>query len=248
MKSDFFIKNFYDKGFVVAKKVFSKKEIQSIFSQINSIKEKSIKLKNPNMHFTSDNKLNTIHDINKYVKSGPMINISKSKKILNIVENILGEKAKVRNIEFFLKPKKSGMPSPFHQDNYYWNIINAEAVNVWIACSKVSKKNGGICYLRGSHKLGTIKHEISNMKGSSQKINKEIMKQLNFKKIFPKVNPGDCLIHHPEVIHGSFKNNSNTDRIGFVVSYAASNHKIDKLNLKNYKNKMFKNLKKIYKK
>ena len=101
MKSDVFIKNFYDKGFVVAKKVFSKKEIQSIFSQINSIKKKSIKLKNPNMHFTSDNKLNTIHDINKYVKSGPMINLSKSKKMLNIVENILGEKAKVRNIEFF---------------------------------------------------------------------------------------------------------------------------------------------------
>ena len=107
MKSDFFIKNFYDKGFVVAKKVFSKKEIQSIFSQINSIKKKSIKVKNPNMHFTSDNKLNTIHDINKYVKSGPMINLSKSKKMLNIVENILGEKAKVRNIEFFLKPKKN---------------------------------------------------------------------------------------------------------------------------------------------
>ena len=39
MKSDFFIKNFYDKGFVVAKKVFSKKEIHSIFSQINSIKK-----------------------------------------------------------------------------------------------------------------------------------------------------------------------------------------------------------------
>ena len=35
------------------------------------------------MHFTSDNKLNTVHDINKYVKSGPMINISKSKKNFN---------------------------------------------------------------------------------------------------------------------------------------------------------------------
>ena len=49
MKSDLFIKNFYDKGFVVAKKFFQKKKIQSIFSQINSIKKKSIKVKNPNM-------------------------------------------------------------------------------------------------------------------------------------------------------------------------------------------------------
>ena len=31
------------------------------------------------------------------------------------------------------------------------------------------KKNGGLCYLDGSHVLGTINHEMSFMKGSSQK-------------------------------------------------------------------------------
>ena len=36
------------------------------------------------------------------------------------------------------------MPSPFHQDNYYWNIKEAKAANVWIALSKSSKKNGGL--------------------------------------------------------------------------------------------------------
>ena len=44
-----------------------------------------------------------------------------------------------------------------------------------------------------------------------------------------------------------YKNNSNLDRVGFVVSYASINHKIDKQKLKNYKSKMILNLKKIYK-
>ena len=93
------------------------------------------------MHFMSDNRLNTIHDINKYIKKGPMINVKKDKRILKIVEKfILGEKTKVRNIEFFLKPRKTGMRSPFHQDNFYWNISNKKALNVWIACSKPVKK------------------------------------------------------------------------------------------------------------
>ena len=248
MKKSETIETFNKLGFVVVKNVLSNSQIQKLLIDLEDVKKKAEKKHNQFFHKTADNKFNTIHNIQKFHKKGKIIELANNKKIKKLCEALIGKKTKVRNIEFFLKPKKSGMPSPFHQDNYYWNIINAEAVNVWIACSKVSKKNGGICYLRGSHKLGTIKHEISNMKGSSQKINKEIMKQLNFKKICPKVNPGDCLIHHPEVIHGSFKNNSNTDRIGFVVSYAASNHKIDKLNLKNYKNKMFKNLKKIYKK
>ena len=40
MKSDFIIKNFYDKGFVVAKKVFSKKEIHSMISLcINNLED-----------------------------------------------------------------------------------------------------------------------------------------------------------------------------------------------------------------
>ena len=47
------------------------------------------------------------------------------------------------NIEFFLKPQKNKMITPFHQDNYFWNVIDANAINIWIACSEASKKNGG---------------------------------------------------------------------------------------------------------
>ena len=241
MKSDLFIKNFYDKGFVVAKKVFSKKEIQSIFSQINSIKKKSIKVKNPNMHFTSDNKLNTIHDINKYVKSGPMINLSKSKKMLNIVENILGEKAKVRNIEFFLKPKKTGMRAPLHQDNYYWNIKNKKALNAWIACSKANFKNGGVYYYSGTHKGGLKKHILSKEPGSSQKIPQKYVNK-KIKKTYPNLEPGDCIFHHCEIIHGSKRNNSNLDRIGLVISYKGNSAVIDRKKLKSYRKKVIKNL------
>jgi ectoine hydroxylase-related dioxygenase (phytanoyl-CoA dioxygenase family) len=97
-----------------------------------------------------------------------------------------------------------------------------------------------------SHKLGTINHVTSYTKGSSQKIPDNIMKSLNFKKIFPNINPGDCLIHHPEVIHGSSYNKSNYDRIGFVVSFAASNSKIYIDKMREYKEKLKDNLAKIY--
>lgn len=247
MKNINIYKAFKTNGFVVIKNVLKKNNINNLMIDLEKVKKKVVKKHNQFFHKTHDNKFNTIHNIQRYHKKGDIIELAKSKKIQNICKTLIGKKTKVRNIEFFLKPKKSGMPSPFHQDNYYWNIINAEAVNVWIACSKVSKKNGGICYLKGSHKLGLIKHQLSKMKGSSQMINNDIIKNLKFKKIFPKLNPGDCLIHHPEVIHGSLKNNSNTDRVGFVVSYASIFHKIDKQKLKNYKHKMMINLKKIYK-
>jgi hypothetical protein len=67
----------------------------------------------------------------------------------------------------------------------------------------------GWCYLEKSQKLGTVNHTISYMKGSSQKIPDDTIKALKFKRIFPKLLPGDCLIHHPEIIHGSYYNKSN---------------------------------------
>ena len=78
----------------------------------------------------------------------------------------------------------------------------------------------------GSQKLGTINHQLSYMKGSSQKIADDVINNLNFKKIFPNLNIGDCVIHHPEIIHGSKTNLSSNDRIGVAISYASKKSKI----------------------
>jgi len=242
-----YIHNFNNDGYIKISRLIDKKLVNQLFKEIELVKKKVIKKKNLKFHHkTLDGKFNTIHNINEFYKSGKLIDLSKSKKILNIIRNILKDDPKLRNLEFFLKPAKTGMPSPPHQDNYYWNIKNAKALNVWIALTGSNKNNGGIGYLKGSHKLGTINHEISFMKGSSQKIPEKIMKNLSFKIVHPKLNAGDCLIHHPEVIHFSKKNSSTYNRIGVVLSYRAKNSKIDLNKLKNYKENLKFNLRKLY--
>ena len=47
-----------------------------------------------------------------------------------------------------------------------------------------------------SIKVGLINHELSYQAGSSQKIPDKTLKNLNYKKIFPTLKPGDCIIHH----------------------------------------------------
>jgi len=239
--------NFSQKGFVVVKKIFNKNDINKVLTDLENVKNKVQKTKdNKNFHKTKDGKFNTIHNINIFHKKGDIINITKNPKLKKIVKYLIEDKVKLRNIEFFLKPKKSGMKSPFHQDNFYWNIKMAKAVNVWIACSKSSKINGGLCYYESSNKLGTIKHEISFMKGSSQKIPDKVLKNLNFKKKFPTLNIGDCLIHHPEVIHGSFPNKSKFNRVGLVISYKGLNSTIDNERYKAHKKNLNKSLNSLY--
>ena len=245
--SNILTNSFNKKGFVVIKKLFGRSEINKILSDINTVKAKVQNKKNNRFfHKTVDGKINTIHNIQKFYKRGYISKVLKNKKLISIIEKILRNKIRVRNIEFFLKPKKTGMPSPFHQDNFYWNIVNGKALNCWIACSDASRKNGGLAYLVGSHNLGTVKHQISFAKGSSQKIPDEILTKLKFKKEYPTIKAGDCLVHHSEIIHGSKRNASNKDRIGLVISYEAKNRIINKFTNLEYEKNVKKNLKKIY--
>lgn len=242
-------KNFYEKnGFVIIKNLIDKNTIKDVLYEIEDLKIKVKSLKNKKYyHKTHRGKFNSIHNIQEFIKKGKIINITRNSKLKRIVQTLLKKKPKLRNIEFFLKPAYSGLAAPFHQDNFYWNIINSNALNAWLACSTANKKNGGICYLVGSHELGTINHIISYAKGTSQKVPNKVLKQLNFKKIYPNLKMGDCVIHHPEIIHGSCKNKSNKNRIGLAISYASVGYKIDKIKLKKYRDSLKKNLNTIYK-
>ena len=185
--------------------------------------------------------------MDRYLKKENIISkFAKNKNLKDIVSNILNNKVKVRNIELFLKPKKTGMMSPFHQDNYYWNITNNnKALNLWLACTESNKKNGAVMYLKKSHKLGILKHEISYAAGSSQKVPDKVIKKLHLKKITPNLEPGDFIIHHSAVIHGSKKNTSNKSREGLVISFKTIDAKINKRKMLAYRKKVKENLKRI---
>ena len=88
--------------------------------------------------------------------------------------------------ELFAKPAQKGLPSPIHQDNFYWCVKGGNALTVWIALDDVTSANGGIQYYNESQKLGVVKHEPSYAKGSSQKVS-NLEKYNNFKKVCPRL-------------------------------------------------------------
>ena len=245
------IKNkFYADGFVVVKKFFTKSNINSLLKDKEKITQKLLLSKKINektrFHKTKDGKINTIHNIQKFYKKSFALKLSKKNKFKKISEGILNGKTTVRNIEYFLKPKKSGMPAPFHQDNFYWNIEKAKAINVWIACSKSSTKNGGLIYFKKSHKKGIINQSLSYAPGSSQKIDDKKISELRYERVCPSVNPGDIIIHHANIIHGSLANKSNIDRIGCVISFKRKNAKINKKKFERYNKLLKRSINKLY--
>ncbi len=230
-------KNYKDNGVIRINKVFSKIEITNLKRKIDLYAKRGAKiLKGKEINFIED-EVNSIH----LFKDAYFKKFSNQVKILELGKFFLKAKPKIRHFEYFAKPKKIGLPSPMHQDNYYWNLKNPNSFTIWIAIDKATKKNGAVEYLLGSHKR-LYPHIASFAPGSSQKV-KEIEKLKNkFKKKSFNLNPGDCLIHHSQIIHGSQKNTSSYSRKGFTIQVMTSKSKVDKEKFRQYQQSLKKQI------
>ena len=216
-------KNYSKNGWALHKKIFTKKEVNEINSKIDRFLEKNFrKYAGKTINFANKNKNSkSIKDINSFHQlsdSNYIRKKSKDKKIRTITKYLLNSKEKFMASELFAKPAQKGLPSPIHQDNFYWCVKGGNALTVWIALDNVSSVNGGIQYYNESQKLGVVKHEPSFAKGSSQKVS-NLRKYTNFKRVCPRLRAGDALFHHCQIMHGSSSNNSGKRRRGLTFQF-----------------------------
>ena len=221
-------------GFCVINSFLKQVELKSLNKKIKSfIQKKKNTLKGKDINFTKNKNVNTMHDVNKF--ENYFKKFSLKKKNIDLADFFLDSTPEFRKCEIFAKPKKVGMPAPPHQDNYLWAIKNNNGITFWIALDKSNKANGGLYYIKSSHKLGLVKHENSYMLGTSQKIPDKFFKKRSYlKKFVPILKPGDMLIHHCLTIHGSGANKSSKSRLGFTIQYKDKNSKYDEKMLRNY--------------
>ncbi len=233
--------DFYNKkGWVQIKNFVTKNELNLLKKNTYSFLKKNHKNYSAGeVNYVHDKKrfkeINSFHklDDNKKIKHLGK-KICKSKLIKKLLNNSLGE---LRASEFFAKPARIGLYAPIHQDNYYWNVKNNNALTIWIALNKSGRKNGGVYYFDGSHKLGLLNHKSSFAKGSSQTI-KNTSRLRKLKKSLPNLNIGDALIHHVLVAHGSKNNKSSSSRAGVTFQIKDKKSKYNYKKIMLYRKKL----------
>ena len=244
MKNLQILKSYNDKGWVKVEKFCKVKEIKLLKKKINDFLKRNHKnYSGRDINYTG-NKINwrKINSFHKLDDCGFINRFSQKKEIKNLVKKLIStKKVKLRASELFAKPKKNGLDVPVHQDNFYWCIKDSKALTMWIALEKTNSKNGSIFYYNGSQKIGLLEHKPSFKKGSSQMI-KSFKKLKKCKISQPSLNPGDCIIHHCEVVHGSNKNVSNMSRKGFTFQFVDYFSKLDLKRKRKYEKSLFKQI------
>ena len=189
-------------GFVVIKRFLTKQEVKSVLSSLKKFCKSYEPKRERDINFTNKNSSHSIHDMEKWVW---IKKIRQKKTLKKIIKHLLEENPKNFGSEYFAKPAKSGLPSPLHQDNFYWCRKPNKALTAYIALNDQSNKNGSIEYFLASHKLKTFDHLSSKVKGFSSFIDQKKIPNLPLLK--PNLRMGDVIFHHCNIIHKAGKNN-----------------------------------------
>lgn len=135
-------------------------------------------------------------------------------------EQLLGGKVRFWHDQLFCKPAKHGGVVAWHQDYSYWTRTRPMAhLTCWIGLDDASVDNGCIHYVPGSHKWDLL--PITGLAGDMTAI-KDVLSeeqwQTFLKPTAVELKAGECVFHHPLMVHGSFANNTERPRRALVIN------------------------------
>lgn len=218
-------KQFNDDGFIVIKNFFDKDIIEEIkeaivsFDRWDTMRDKDVVFEGDE----SDRDYKYIQNINYYV---PKCHKVLTNNLFDTVAKLLGEDINFVNMEIHNKTPKKGTFTPAHQDNFYFQLSPPSSLTAYIPLEiHKAEVNGGLKFLKGSNKLGTLNHKKSTVKAFSSLL--ELDNPDQFETYNTDLDAGDIVFHHANTVHFADGNQSNHHRRSLSLRFNGVSAKID---------------------
>ena len=214
-----FPKAFEEDGFVAISGFCNPVELSAIESALERFIDVRVAQLPPEEVFYEDKaKPETLKQIQRMQEDSDFFGEFFNGKPKVLAQELLGEPAIGKNLQFFNKPPVIGQATPAHQDGHYFMLQPCHAVTMWMALDIVDEENGCVRYLRGSHLDGMRPHERTQTLGFSQGI-VDFGKNESREEVPCPAKPGDLLAHHAMTVHRADANASLTRSrraLGFI--------------------------------
>jgi len=147
---------------------------------------------------------------------------ARSEKIAGTCEKVLGGEIYHYHTKLMTKAARTGGKHIWHQDYGYWYkngcLWPDMMISAFIPIDRCYKDNGCLQILTGSHKCGRIEHAIrAGQTGADLERVEEIRKVCPH--AYVEMDAGDALFFHPNLLHTSADNVSDTKRWVFIPCY-----------------------------
>ncbi|MEM7029033.1 MAG: phytanoyl-CoA dioxygenase family protein [Chloroflexota bacterium] len=144
-------------------------------------------------------------------------------RILDYVQDMLGETVILRHSHFFAKLPGDGKRVSWHQDASYWPLTPSKVVSAWLAIDDVDIENGAMQVIPGSHKNAQIDFQDSSDAENnvlSQTVHDP--EKYGDRPVAIELKAGQMSLHTDWILHGSEPNMSNRRRCGLAMRFLSS--------------------------
>lgn len=172
-------------------------------------------------------------DFRRWALDGPLPEV--------VAQLMRTKRLQLHNDQLFYKEKGSLMRTGFHQDGAFFSMAGEQVAICWVPCDLVTKDSGAMGYVVGSHlwRNGDGKREVpagvifqpkNLVTEQSTQALKEFMPHMpempdierneqDYDVIYYDAKPGDVIVHHARLLHGSAGNTSDRHRRAASVRY-----------------------------
>ena len=147
-------------------------------------------------------------------------NLVSNSKILDAIEDILGENIMCWGTSLFVKEPGTDAYVSWHQDSTYWGLSSTHVLTAWIALSPATIEAGCMKFSAGTHKWDQKSHHDTLHSNNLLTRGQEIEVEVDEKSIaFLPLRPGEASLHNIRTVHSSGPNQSKDRRIGLAIRY-----------------------------
>ncbi|KAB7892666.1 phytanoyl-CoA dioxygenase family protein [Poseidonibacter ostreae] len=219
-------KQFEEQGFVILKKVFSKEKLEEVrILQEKIVTYSDMNFEDPFLPWSLEHRNDQGVLFDLYQRHPEFQEMAKNKKILDCLESVLGENIYLYDNSMVYKPKGKRNGVPWHQD-FISRPEEPQKIIVWMALDDVTKENGTVQVIPGSHKEGHLPWHRVDGETHHDRVNIEYVEKKKDKIIYAELEAGDVLLFNMLVLHGSDEIHTDRPRRVFRCSYQSMEKKI----------------------
>ena len=143
-------------------------------------------------------------------------------QLVSALQSILGEEIYCLSSNVFNKPPGVDGKHPMHQDLRYFKLSPADKiVGVWTAILPATRETGCLAVIPGSHTQGMLEHDTPDWDFVNYGFFGIEDVDLD-KRVHVELQPGDTLLFHPLLIHGSGTNRGKDFRRAISIHCASA--------------------------
>ncbi len=136
-----------------------------------------------------------------------------------VAQQLLGPDASFTGDHAIFKPAGSGAPTPWHQDEAYWNpALHYNNLSFWMPLQEATPENGCMEFVPGSQKMEIVPHQ--SIGGDTRVHGLEVAADVDVSGAVPcPLPPGGVTIHGGRTLHHAGPNTSTVPRRAYIIGF-----------------------------